>query len=351
MDHWKKAMTEEITYRDAGVDIDAMNETVGRIKDAVRSTYNANVLTDVGSFGGMFRLGDQGMRDPVLVSSIDSVGTKVKIATMMGRHESVGKDLVNHCVNDILVQGARPIFFLDYFATSKLEPRVAAEAVNGMSEACREAGCVLIGGEIAEMPGVYLDGEYDIAGCVVGIVDREKIIDGSKVMAGDVVVGLASSGLHTNGFSLARKVLLEMAGYSVQQYVPELGRVLGDALLEPHRCYVRPVLEVLSKYDVHAIAHITGGGFYDNIPRVLPPDCQVTLERRNWTAPPIFSLIQEKGNVEDVEMYRTFNMGIGLVLIVPREEAAQVACRLNELGEHAWLVGEVHKGPREVAVL
>lgn len=344
-------MSEEITYRDAGVDIDAMNEAVHRMKEAVRSTYTENVLTDVGAFGGMFRLGDQGMDDPVLVSSIDGVGTKVKIATMMGRHESIGRDLVNHCVNDILVQGARPLFFLDYFATGKLDSGVAVEVVQGMSEACREAGCVLIGGETAEMPDVYIEGEYDLAGCIVGIVDRPRIIDGSRVGSGDAVIGIASSGLHTNGYSLARKVLFESAGYDAQQYVPEIGRVLGDALLEPHRCYAQPVFDVLANHDIHAMAHITGGGFYDNMPRVLPTDCQVTLERRNWSVPPIFALIQEKGNIEDVEMHRTFNMGIGLVLIVPREQAPEIVDRLNQLGEHAWIIGEVHKGPREVAVL
>lgn len=344
-------MTDEITYRDAGVDIDAMNDAVHRMKEAVRSTYTENVLTDVGAFGGMFRLGEHGMADPVLVSSIDGVGTKVKIATMMGRHESIGRDIVNHCVNDILVQGAKPLFFLDYYATSKLETAIATEVVQGMSGACKEAGCVLIGGETAEMPGVYVEGEYDLAGCIVGIVDRERIINGSRVAAGDAVIGLASSGLHTNGYSLARKILFESAGYDPKQYVPEIGRVLGDALLEPHRCYAGPVFDVMEGHDIHAIAHITGGGFYDNIPRVLPSDCQVTLERRNWPAPPIFALIQEKGNVEDVEMYRTFNMGIGLVLIVPREQTPQIVEWLNELGEHAGIVGEVHKGPREVTIL
>jgi len=344
-------MTTEITYRDAGVDIDAMNEAVRRMKEAVRMTYTANVLTDVGSFGGMFRLGEHGMADPVLVSSIDSVGTKVKIAAMMKRYDTIGRDLVNHCSNDILVQGARPLFFLDYFATSKLDPQVCTEVVRGLAEACRDAGCALIGGETAELPGVYLEGELDLAGCIVGIVERSRIIDGSRIMAGDVVIGLASSGLHTNGYSLARKILFETAGLAVDQAMPELGGALGDVLLEPHRSYLRPVLEVIGRYEVHGIAHITGGGYYDNIPRILPVDCQVTLERRNWPTPPIFSLIQEKGGVEDVEMYRTFNMGLGMVLIVPREQAAEITVHLNEMGEQAWMVGEVHKGPREVAVL
>jgi phosphoribosylformylglycinamidine cyclo-ligase len=270
---------------------------------------------------------------------------------MMGRHEGVGRDLVNHCVNDILVQGAMPLFFLDYFAASRLDPAVVADVVKGMADACKEAGCVLIGGETAEMPGVYADGEYDLAGCIVGMVDRNKIIDGSKVQAGDSVVGLASTGLHTNGFSLARKVLFEKAGLKADQYVPEIGKVLGDALLEPHRCYVRPVSQILSEFEVHAMAHLTGGGFYDNIPRVLPEDCQVTLGRRHWVTPPIFSFIQEQGNIADCEMFRTFNMGVGMVLIVPKEQAAHITDRLNELGEIAWVIGEVYKGGREVNLL
>ena len=342
---------ESATYKAAGVDIEAGDEAVHRMKQYVQSTFNDNVLTDVGSFGGMFRLGLGGMVDPVLVSSIDGVGTKVKVATMMDRYDSVGVDLVNHCVNDILVQGARPLVFLDYFATSRLEPRVVEDVVKGMSSACREAGCVLIGGETAEMPGVYVETEFDLAGCVVGLVDRPKIVDGSRIEVGDAVVGLASSGLHTNGFSLVRKLLFEDNDYKVDQYVPELGAVLGDVLLAPHRCYLKPVLEVMDKYEVHAMAHLTGGGFYNNIPRVLPMDCQVTVERRYWGVPPIFSLLQEKGNIETSEMHKTFNMGIGFVLIVPKERAMDVTRTLEEAGETAWIIGEVHAGSREVTVI
>jgi phosphoribosylformylglycinamidine cyclo-ligase len=343
-------MTDEITYRDAGVDIEAGNEAVMRMKEYVRSTYTDSVLTDIGSFGGMFRL-DGKLQDPVLVSSIDGVGTKVKIAGAMNRHGTVGRDLVNHCVNDVLVQGATPLFFLDYFATSHLNPVVAAEVVRGASEACKEAGCVLIGGETAEMPGVYIEGEYDLAGCIVGVVDRKNIIDGSKVRAGDLAVGLASSGLHTNGFSLARKVLLEVGGLRLDEYIPEIGKVLGDELLEPHRCYARAVLTVTREFEIHAMAHITGGGLYDNLPRVLPEDCQITLERRSWIAPPIFQFIQETGGISDYEMRRTFNMGIGLVMIAARHRAVEIVTRLGELGERAWVIGEVRKGGREVAVL
>ena len=339
------------TYKAAGVDIEAGDEAVQRMKQYVQSTYNSHVLTDVGSFGGMFRLGDRGMTDPVIVSSIDGVGTKVKIASMMDKYDTVGMDLVNHCINDILVQGARPLVFLDYFATSKLVPKVVEDVVKGMSVACREAGCVLIGGETAEMPGVYIDGEFDLAGCIVGLVDRPNIIDGSKVEAGDVVVGLASSGLHTNGFSLVRKLLFEDNDYKVDQYIPELGALLGDVLLTPHRCYLNPVSEVLKKYEVHAIAHLTGGGFYSNIPRVLPMDCQVTVERRYWAAPPIFSFLQDIGNIDSTEMHHTFNMGIGLVLVVAKEKGIEVVDTLMEAGETAWIIGEVHKGAREVTVI
>ncbi len=345
-------MTEETTtYKAAGVDIEAGDEAVHRLKDYVRSTYTANVLADIGAFGGMFRFDQGDMVEPVLVSSIDSVGTKVKIASMMDKYDTIGMDMVNHCINDILVQGARPLFFLDYFATSKLRPEMAADVVKGMSEACKDAGCALIGGEIAEMPGVYLEGEFDVAGCIVGVVDRPKIIDGSKVQQGDAVIGLASSGLHTNGYSLVRKVLFEDNNYRADQYVPELGAVLGDVLLAPHRCYVKSVLAVMENFDIHAMAHLTGGGFYNNIPRVLPTDCQVTVERRYWAVPPIFSLIQDKGNIDPAEMHRTFNMGIGLVVIVAKEKAIDVVHKFEECGETAWIIGEVHKGGREVSVI
>lgn len=347
-------MTEEgTTYKAAGVDIDAGEEAVFRLKDYAKSTYTPNVLTDVGSFGGMFRLDTAGMAEPVLVSSIDSVGTKVKIAAMMSKYDTIGMDMVNHSINDILVQGAKPLFFLDYYATSKLTPAIAADVVKGMAEACREAGCALIGGEIAEMPGVYLEGESDIAGCIVGMVDRPNIIDGSKVENGDTVIGIASSGLHTNGFSLVRKVLFEDNNYKADQYVPEIGAVLGDVLLAPHKCYVKPVFAAMEQCGgIHAMAHLTGGGFYNNIPRVLPIDCQVTVERRAWGVPPIFNFIQEKGGIDNAEMHRTFNMGVGFVLIVAKERGVQIVQLMEQLGEAAWIIGEVHKGGcREVNVI
>jgi phosphoribosylformylglycinamidine cyclo-ligase len=343
--------TTKTTYADAGVDINAGNEAVLRMKEHIRSTFTPGVLADVGSFGGMFALDKNAVSEPVLVSSIDSVGTKLKIAFLMNRHDTVGRDLVWHCVNDILVQGARPLFFLDYFATGKLQPAVAVDVVKGLAEGCRAVGCALVGGETAELPGMYADGEYDLAGCIVGLVERGRILDGRKVVAGDALVGVASDGLHTNGYSLARHVLFEKARLAVERYLPELGRTLGEELLAPHRCYAPAVLPLLDEFDIHAMAHITGGGFYDNIPRVLPADCQAVVERRAWQPPLIFRLLQEAGGIADNEMYRTFNMGIGLVLVVGREVAMGVVERLQSRGERAALIGEVIRGSREVQVV
>lgn len=344
-------MKERTTYKAAGVDIDAANEAVLRMKEYIRSTFTPGVLTDVGTFGGMYQLDLKDTQQPVLVSSIDSVGTKLKIAFMLKKHDTVGHDIVNHCVNDILVQGARPLFFLDYFGTSQLNPEVVVEVVKGTAEACKNAGCALIGGETAELPGFYLPDEYDLVGCIIGLVDRNKIVDGSKVLPGDVLVGIASSGLHTNGYSLVRHIFFDMAKMRVDQDIPELGTTLGEALLIPHKIYLRPVQVLLSEFDIHGMAHITGGGFYDNIPRALPEDCQAIVYRQAWEAPPIFRLIQEMGNIAEPEMYRTFNMGIGYILIVPREQAMKIVARLKELGENAYAIGEVRKGSREVQVI
>jgi phosphoribosylformylglycinamidine cyclo-ligase len=321
------------------------------MKEHIRSTFTTNVLADVGSFGAMFAFDKNAVEEPVLVSSIDGVGTKLKVAFAVGRHDTIGRDLVWHCVNDILVQGARPLFFLDYFGTGKLEPAVAADVVKGLAEGCRSVGCALVGGETAEMPGMYAEGEYDLAGCIVGLVDHSRIIDGQKVAPGDALIGIASDGLHTNGYSLARHVLFEVADMAVDRYVPELGRTIGEELLAPHHCYAPAVLPLLDRFDIHAMAHITGGGFYDNIPRALPSDCQAIVERRSWTPLPIFRLIQETGNVPDAEMFRTFNMGIGMVLIVPREQALFVVEALTEAGENAAVIGEVVKGSHEVQVV
>lgn len=345
---------ERITYRDAGVDIDAANEAVQRMREHIRSTFTPGVMTDVGSFGGMFSLAALGpYQNPVLVSSIDGVGTKLKVAILIGKHDTIGRDLVNHCVNDILVQGARPLFFLDYFATGKLAPSVVVEVVKGLSEGCRESGCALIGGETAEMPGLYSEGDYDLAGCIVGIVERSRIVDGARIEPGDTLVGLASSGLHTNGYSLARRILLESGPNALSPYehISSIGRTLSEELLAPHRCYANAILPLLEEFDIKGMAHITGGGFYENIPRILPPPCSVTIERRTWPIPPIFHLIQERGNVPEPEMYRTFNMGIGFILIVSPEQAPLLAHRLNLLGESAYILGNVHRGVHEVDIV
>jgi len=341
-------MTQTIqpsAYARAGVDIDAATDAVGRMKSHIKTTMTPGVLTGVGSFGGMFALSAvQGLQDPVLVSSIDGVGTKLKIAFATGIHNTVGRDLVWHCVNDILVQGARPLFFLDYFGTGKLDPGVAEEIVAGFSEGCRAAGCALIGGETAEMPGVYNDGEYDLAGCIVGIVDRAKIVDGSKVSKGDVVIGLASEGLHTNGYSLARQALLIDGGLPIDYLDPKIGAPLGEALLWPHRCYAPSVLPLLDTVPVNAMAHITGGGFIDNIPRVLPEGIGVRINTTSWSVPPLFQLIQDKGNIATAEMYRVFNMGIGFILIVPAAEADTAIANLQNAGETVYRLGETEAG-------
>ena len=345
------AMTRRATYKGAGVDIDAANEAVQRMKEYIRSTFTPAVLTDIGAFGGMYELSVAEGAKPVLVSSIDSVGTKLKIAFTLNKHDTVGHDIVNHCVNDILVQGAVPLFFLDYFGTGQLNPSVLIEVVKGIAEACRNAGCVLIGGETAELPGFYLPGEYDLVGCIIGVVDRNKIIDGSRVQPGDVIVGIASNGLHTNGYSLVRHIFFDQARLRADQEIPELGKTLGQELLIPHRNYAGPVHAILAEFDIHGMAHITGGGFYDNIPRALPEDCQAVVDRHAWEVPAIFRLVQEMGNIADPEMYRTFNMGVGFVLIVPADQAMPICARLKDLGERAYVIGEIRRGSREVQVV
>jgi len=345
-------MDDHLTYRDAGVDIDAGIAAVEQMKEAILRTHTPNVLSNTTSFAGMFRPDFSGLEDPCLVASVDSVGTKISIASALKRFNGVGHDLVNHCVNDILVTGARPLFFLDYFAAGKLDPGEAAEIVQGAAEACIENGCALIGGETAELPGIYVEGECDFAGCVVGVADRAKAPDPSLVQPGDAVIGLASTGLHTNGYSLARKALLDVAGYQLDSWVPELGATLGDALLAVHRSYLKAVDAAYEGgMSVRVMSHITGGGLYDNIPRVLPPDARVTIDRRSWTPPPIFDLIQKCGDIPDVEMHRTFNMGVGMVLIVSRGQAPAACDFFNDQGEVAWQIGEVARGPKEVLII
>ena len=333
-------------YAQAGVDIDTATEAVNRMKSHIKRTMTPGVLTGVGSFGGMFALSSlSGYTDPVLVSSIDGVGTKLNVAFEVDKHDTVGRDLVWHCVNDILVQGAKPLFFLDYFATGKVKPEVAEAIVKGMSDGCQAVGCALIGGETAEMPGLYQPGEYDLAGTIVGIVDRSRIIDGSRVGVGDVVLGLTSDGLHTNGYSLARKVLLRDAGVPLNKPLPELdGVTLGEALLWPHRCYANAILPMLPEGNVKAMAHITGGGFVDNIPRVLPDGVGVEIDQSSWTVPTLFRLIQSLGEVTEEEMYRVFNMGIGMVVIVPADAADQVSSQLSTAGETVVRLGRTVSG-------
>ena len=338
-------------YRQAGVDIDAGNETVRRIKSIARRTFTPGVLSEIGSFGGLFRLDTERVRDPVLVSSADGVGTKLKLAFMTGRHETVGADLVNHCVNDILVQGAEPLFFLDYLATGRLSPDVAEAVIAGVGRACVENGCALVGGETAEMPGFYADGEYDIAGFIVGVVDRSKIIDGREVSPGDVLLGLPSTGLHTNGYSLARHVLFERAGFTPDAFVPELGAKLGDVLLATHRSYLSTMRPLIEDGRVKAMAHVTGGGLTENVPRVLPKGCAVAVRRSAWTVPPIFGLIERLGHIALDEMFRAFNMGIGLVVIVASDVADRSVEALERLGERPVRLGDVVAGDRVVRYL
>jgi phosphoribosylformylglycinamidine cyclo-ligase len=336
-------------YKAAGVDIDAGNETVRRIRSLARGTFTPGVLSDIGSFGGLFRLDRERYQEPVLVSSADGVGTKLKVAFMTGRHGTVGADLVNHCVNDVLVQGAEPLFFLDYLATGRLSPAVAEEVIAGVARACRENGCALIGGETAEMPGFYADGEYDIAGFIVGVVEKAKVIDGRAVLPGDVLIALPSAGLHTNGYSLARQVFFETAGWTPDTVVPELGMTIGDALLAPHRSYLGVVRPMIERDVVKGLAHITGGGITENLPRILPEGCAADVDLQGWTVPPIFQLLQQHGGIARDEMFRAFNMGVGLVIVCAARDAERVITMANVAGEpNAFRLGFVVAGERSV---
>jgi phosphoribosylformylglycinamidine cyclo-ligase len=337
------------TYRDSGVDIDAGDEFVDRIKPLVRSTFRPEVLGGLGGFGGMFAFQAKKYQDPVLVSGTDGVGTKLKIAFLMDTHDTVGIDLVAMCVNDIAVSGAEPLFFLDYFATGKLSVAKAQQVVTGIAEGCRQAGCALIGGETAEMPSFYPEGEYDLAGFAVGAVDRPKIIDGKAIQPGDVIVGLASSGLHSNGYSLARRVLFDQAQLTVASRLPELDRSVGEVLLTPTRIYAKAILELIQEFPIKGIAHITGGGITENLPRVLPAGMRARIRRSSWVVPPIFSVISKLGSVERDEMYRVFNMGIGLILIVSPAAAEPVIRRASALGDSATIIGEVVAGQEDEA--
>jgi len=340
----------KLTYSSAGVDVDEGQRAVALMKQYVKGTFTAGVLEDIGGFGGLFALDLVGMREPVLVAGTDGVGTKLKLAFMMDKHDTIGQDCVAMCVNDILCQGAKPLFFLDYIATGRLQAEKAAEIVKGIAEGCKIAGCALIGGETAEMPGFYPEGEYDVAGFAVGMVDKARVITGKGIKAGDVVVGIASSGLHSNGFSLARKIFFEINDYNPSQHIEMLGETLGEALLRPTKIYVKPILEVLKKIEVKGIAHITGGGFYENIPRILPENTAVEIKLSSWRQPPIFNLIKDLAAIDTDEMYKTFNMGIGLMLVVKQEDTDNVLEILKQQNEEAYIIGKIIEGKGQVVL-
>lgn len=330
-----------ITYKEAGVDIDAGNHFVNLIKPLVKLTSRPEVLTDIGGFGGLFSLNSTKYKRPTLVAATDGVGTKLKLAFMLDKHDTVGIDLVAMCVNDIIVQGAEPLFFLDYFATAKLSPEQAVEVIKGIVEGCKQSNCALLGGETAEMPGMYTGGEYDLAGFAVGVVDNDKIIDGSSITKGDLIIGVASSGLHSNGFSLARKIFLETLQLDLASQPNDLDGTLGQVLLTPTRIYVKSILNLIRDFNLKGIAHITGGGLLENIPRVLPHHCKAIIEKSSWEKPAIFEMLRQGGNIPEDEMYRTFNYGIGMVLIVSPDEAEDIIGRLAGLGDRAYVIGEI----------
>ncbi|MBU0567428.1 phosphoribosylformylglycinamidine cyclo-ligase [bacterium] len=336
---------EGLTYKKAGVDIEAGDDFVKEIKSKAASTFRKEVLTQIGGFGGLFLPRFKDYKEPVLVSSTDGVGTKLKIAILLNRHNTIGIDLVAMCVNDIVVAGAEPLFFLDYLSMGKLNQETASGLISGIVSGCKQAGCALLGGETAEMPGIYQEGDYDLAGFCVGICEREKIIDGTKIKEGDRIIGLSSSGIHSNGFSLVREVFEVNAECGMRN-----AELMGE-LLEPTRIYVKPILELIKEVEIKGLAHITGGGLVGNIPRILPPDCQAVIEKESFEAPPVFSLIQNKGKICEEEMYRVFNMGIGMVIVVGEEEVKKTLLKLKQLGEEAFLIGRIEKGEKKVRVV
>ncbi len=342
-----------LTYKEAGVDIEAGDRFVQSIRGLVRKTYRPEVLADLGGFGGLFRLPARRYKDPVLVSGTDGVGTKLKVAFLMDRHDTVGIDLVAMCVNDIVVSGAEPLFFLDYLSTGRLEPRQAVEILKGIAEGCRQAGCALIGGETAEMPAIYQEGEYDLAGFAVGVVERARLIDGRRIRPGDILIGLGSSGLHSNGYSLARKVIFETARLKAQDRLSDTGRSIGETLLTPTRIYVKTLLTLLKSKPlsgaVRGVAHITGGGITGNLPRILPSGCGAVVVRSSWEVPAVFDFIRQKGGISEAEMFRVFNMGIGMILVIARRQANAVMKRAAALGERTYLIGQIVPGDRKVS--
>ncbi len=337
------AESDGLSYRAAGVDLEAADRAKSRLKELVARTRNQHTLSEMGLFGGLYAVpGD--LREPVLVASADGVGTKLKVAFLTGRHDTVGQDLVNHCVNDILAQGARPLFFLDYLATGRMEEGVVSEVVGGVAQACLENECSLLGGETAEMPDFYAPGEYDLAGFIIGVVERSGILDGSRVREGDVLIGLGSTGLHTNGYSLARKVVFEAMGLGVGDVLPGVGKTVGEALLAIHRSYLPTIGPLLGTGEVHGLAHVTGGGIPGNLPRVLPQGLGARIETGSWEAPPLFQALQEGGKVSTQEMFRVFNMGVGMIVIAGAESVASISDHLASAGEASWILGEVRAG-------
>jgi len=339
---------EKYNYAAAGVDIAASDKAVEKIKALARATFNDSVLSEIGSFGGFYRPDLSPYKQPVFISSADGVGTKLKLAFMSNRHDSVGEDLVNHCVNDILVHGAQPLFFLDYIGTGKLDPETIAEIVKGFSRGCKKAGMALLGGETAEMPDFYRPGEYDLAGFIVGIVEREKIINGAIIGAGDAIIGMASNGLHTNGYSLARKLVFEVAGMKFDDYVDDLGSSIGEALLLTHKSYLKAVSGLLEKFNIKGMAHITGGGIAGNLVRILPEGVQAVINKAAWEVPPLFRFLQELGSIEEADMFEAFNMGIGYVMVVPGDDAERVMQAVKTAGENPFLIGEIIAGEKAV---
>ena len=344
------ASAKPSAYAAAGVDIDAQEKGLARVKKLAKSTFTPGVLSEIGSFGGLFRPDLAGLTEPVLVSSADGVGTKLAVARMMDDYSTVGIDLVNHCVNDILVQGAEPLFFMDYVGAGKLDPRKMVELIEGVAQGCRDNGCALLGGETAEMPGFYQPGDYELVGFIVGLVDRPKLLDGSRVVAGDVLVGLPSSGLHTNGYSLARRILFEKAGLQAGDRAPwEKKKTVGEVLLETHLSYLKPLRPLLGHRALHGMAHITGGGITDNLPRILPKDAHALIRVGSWPIPELFHFLQERGEVEADEMFRVFNMGIGMILAVEPAGLAEVLGLLRSVGQKSWMIGSLQPGGSGVA--
>ncbi len=337
----RATMKKKMTYKDAGVDVDAAEAFVQSIKTMVKPTLRHEVISGIGGFGSMFALNTNKYKNPVLVSSTDGVGTKLRVAFMMEKHDTIGIDLVAMCVNDIIVQGAEPLFMLDYIATGKIEQSVLEDVIKGIVQGCQAAGCALVGGETAEMPSFYADGEYDVAGFVVGVVDKETIIDGTAISVGDRLVGIASSGIHSNGLSLARKIIFENLGMKIDEFVSNLGCPVGEELLRPTKIYVKSVLNLMRDFNLHGIAHITGGGLIDNITRILPAGCRASITMGSWENQPIFDLLKTGGGIDDQEMMRTFNNGIGMVLVVAAEDEEEILLRLHALGEKAYSIGSI----------